>query len=272
MTFDPMKAHPEAAQILVDLLSAIQAVLGEKLAGFYVYGSFATGDFTEGISDLDTTALLKEELDEEELAKLAAMHSAFADRHPAWCDLIETQYVSVSALRTFRTVRHPMANISPGEPFHLIEGGAEWLSNWWMIHQHGITLFGPLPAEVIPPIADDEFFAVIASYVREAPGWAKPYTALGSQAYTILTMCRALFTLRQRRHTSKQEAATWARAAYPAWADLIDRAVFWRENFATTQDDPAAFFPRTLAFVEFAVVEVERITPEINCQGKAEMS
>ncbi len=272
MIFDPMKTHPEAGQILVDLLSAIQAVLGEKLAGFYGYGSFATGDFTEGISDLDTAALLKEELDEEDLAQLAAMHSAFADRHPAWCDRIETQYVSVSALRTFRTVRHPMANISPGEPFHLIEGGAEWLSNWWMIHQHGITLYGPPPEALIPPIADEEFFDVIVSYVREAPEWAQPYTALGSQAYTILTMCRALFTLRHRRHTSKQEAAAWARAAYPAWAELIDKAVYWRKHFASAEDDPADFFPRTLAYVDFAVAEVERITPQINCQGKVEMS
>ena len=252
MTFDPMQAHPEVAQILADLLRDIQAVLGEKLAAFYVYGSFATGDFTDGISDLDTTALLKEELVEEDLAKLAVMHADYASRHPAWRDRIETQYVSVSALRTFRTVRHPMANISPGEPFHLIEGGAEWLSNWWMIRAHGINLYGAQPADLIPPIADEEFFDVIASYVREAPEWALPYTAPGSQAYTILTMCRALFTLHHRRHTSKQAAAIWAREAYPQWADLIDKAVYWRENSATTQDDPAAIFPRTLAFVDFA--------------------
>jgi hypothetical protein len=260
MTFNPMQAYPAAAHILAELLRAIQAVLGEKLAAFYVYGSFATGDFTEGISDLDTTAVLKEELDEEDLAKLAAMHADFASRHPAWRDRIETQYVSVSALRNFCTVRHPMANISPGEPFHLIEGGAEWLSNWWMIRVHGITLYGAPPTEVIPPIADEEFFDVIASYVREAPEWALPYTAPGSQAYTILTMCRALFTLRHRRHTSKQAAAIWAREAYPQWADLIDKAVYWRENSATTQDDPAAFFPRTLAFVDFAVKEAAHIT------------
>jgi hypothetical protein len=264
MTFDPMKAHPAAAHILEDLLDNIQAVLDEKLAAFYVYGSFATGDFTEGISDLDTTALLKEELAEEDLAKLATMHNDFAKRHPAWRDRIETQYVSVSALRTFRTVRHPMANISPGEPFHLIEGGAEWLSNWWMIRAHGITLYGAPPTEVIPSIADEEFFAVIASYVREAPEWAKPYTALGSQAYTILTMCRALFTLRHRRHTSKQESAAWARAAYPQWADLIDKAVYWREHFASSEDDPTAYFLRTLAFVDFAVEEAARIISDSN--------
>ena len=260
MTFDPMQAYPAAASILADLLRDIQAVLDEKLAGFYVYGSFATGDFTEGISDLDTSALLKEELAAEDLARLAAMHNAFADRHPDWCDRIETQYVTVNALRTFRTVRHPMANISPGEPFHLIEGGEEWLSNWWMIRKHGITLLGPPSADLIPPIDDEAFFEVIASYVHEAPEWALPYTAPGSQAYTILTMCRALFTLRHRRHTSKLAAAAWAREAYPQWADLIDKAVYWRENSATTQDDPAAFFPRTLAFVDFAVAEEARIS------------
>ena len=262
MSFDPLQAHPAAAEILADLLRDILAVLGDKLAGFYVYGSFATGDFIDGISDLDTTALLKEELDQEDLARLDGMHTAFADRHPAWRDRIETQYVSASALRTFRTVRHPMANISPGEPFHLIEGGAEWLSNWWMIRAHGITLYGTPPEALIPPIADEEFFAVIASYVREAREWALPYTAPGSQAYTILTMCRALFTLHHRRHTSKQEAAVWAREAYPQWADLIDKAVYWREHFATTQDDPAAYFSRTLAFVDFAVEEVARINGE----------
>jgi hypothetical protein len=51
------------------------------------------------------------------------------------------------------------------------------------------------------------------------------------QAYAILTMCRARFTLACGAIASKPQAAAWARANLdPRWAGLIDRAVSWRHG------------------------------------------
>ena len=131
-----MQTIPHIEEILTDFIAANRAVLGEKLLGLYIYGSYMTGNFTVGTSDLDMAAVLMEDLSEDDLANLHVMHDQFAAAYPNIAGRIECQYVSQAALQTFRTVRHPMANISPGEPFHLIEGGYEWLSNWWMIRDH----------------------------------------------------------------------------------------------------------------------------------------
>lgn len=250
-------AHIET--ILTDFIAVNRETLGDKLLGLYIYGSYMTGDFTVGTSDLDMSAVLTDELTEAELANLHAMHDRFAEDHPEIAGRIECQYISKADLQTFRTVRHPMANISPGEPFHAIEGGYEWLSNWWMIRDHGRTLYGPPPEEVIPPISDDEFFDVIRSYVYDARDWGKNYTHLAGESYTMLTMFRALYTLTHRRHVSKLTAARWAQETYPQYADMIEKAIYWREHHAEAADDPAEILPKVMEIVEFACGECERL-------------
>ena len=48
----------------------------------------------------------------------------------------------------------------------------------------------------------------------------------GYRAYTVLTICRMLYTLEFGTIVSKPTAARWAREALgPRWAPLIDRAL-----------------------------------------------
>jgi hypothetical protein len=51
------------------------------------------------------------------------------------------------------------------------------------------------------------------------------------QAYAILTMCRALYTLQYGIVVSKPVAARWAQEALgEQWAALIERASAWRHD------------------------------------------
>jgi hypothetical protein len=77
-----------------------------------------------------------------------------------------------------------------------------------------------------------------------------------SQAYTILTMCRALYACANGRQVSKRQAAEWAADRYPAWAPLIQNALIWRSAEEEAQVDHAATFPQTEAFVRFTYGEI----------------
>jgi hypothetical protein len=215
---------PEA--ILERLVTDLRDVLGADLVGIYVYGSYVSGGFDPGVSDLDLVAVVAPPVEAIDLAGLGRMHGDLVSRYPAWNERIEVVYVGQGALWSFRTNPGPLAVISPGEPFHLRdERVVEWLQNLYLVRETGVTLYGPGAAAVVPPIAWTEFVAAAARYADEVRHRSFDDASPGALAYAVLTMCRALRTVRTQTHGSKQEAAAWARERLPEWAWLIDIAL-----------------------------------------------
>lgn len=78
------------------------------------------------------------------------------------------------------------------------------------------------------------------------------------QAYVILTMCRALYTVNYEEFVSKKEAALWAEKELPEWSSLIQRALLWREAWRDEQVDGNATLQETLGFVHFVLSQCEK--------------
>ncbi|MCC6166444.1 MAG: DUF4111 domain-containing protein, partial [Caldilineaceae bacterium] len=214
--------YADVNEILAGLPAQMQAILGEKLVGLYLYGSLVAGDFDAGISDMDLLAALTADLNEREFSHLDAMHQAIVAAHPRWNDRIEIAYLSLDGLKTFRTQTSPLGIISPGEPFHIVQAGADWLINWYMVREIGRTLYGPAPTALIPPMAGEEFIQTVKEHAQAWQGRITGYSQRRkSQAYAILTLCRALYTCRHGAQVSKRQAALWAIETYPQWASLI---------------------------------------------------
>ncbi len=249
----PPTSYPDINDLLADLLADIQAVLGDKLTGLYLYGSLVWGDFDHDISDIDLLAALESDLDEADAARLERMHADFAHRNPRWEGRIEVQYYARLGLKTFRDQPRRMGNISPGEPFHLIEAGREWLLNWYFVQDYGVTLYGPPPAALIDPISQDEFVQGVREHaltwrehIRVTEG-DPPY-----QSYAVLTLCRALYTHRTGAQVSKDRAARWAAEQFPGWAEIIQNALTWRKDPA---HNPSTY-PETARFVHFMIDQI----------------
>lgn len=258
----PMQAtgYPEVDTLLRELLARIQAVLGAKLGGLYLYGSLTLGDFDLAISDVDLLAVIGATLDAAELGGLERMHQEFAAAHPRWDNRIEVQYATQDYLKTFRSQPGQLAVISPGEPFHVIEAGSAWLVNWYAVQAYGKALYGPAPATYIGPIGTAEFVSAVRAqarawgeYVTRTAG-SRPY-----QGYAILTLCRALYTCTTGQQGSKQQAAAWATQRLPEWAGLINSALAWRAASRDTTADPAATYPATERFVQFVIAQLEAL-------------
>jgi hypothetical protein len=248
--------HPEVDKLLNALCDGIHGILGDRLAGLYLYGSLVTGDFDLAVSDIDLLAVVGSDLTEQEFAQLNDLHTIVAAAYPAWHDRIEIAYLAAGALKTYRTQASPIAVISPGEPFHFKEAGADWLINWWVVRGQGVALYGPPATALIDPIGDDEFLHAVREQVGEWQTWVYHMPQRKSQAYTILTMCRALYASVNGRQVSKRQAAEWAADRYPAWAPLIQNALIWRSAEEEAPVDHAATFPDTEAFVRFTYGEI----------------
>ncbi len=244
---------PPVNALLDQLLPQMQAILGSRLVGVYLYGSLVTGDFDETVSDIDLLAAIATDLTDDEYAALDQVHESVASTFPLYRDRIEIQYYSRDGLKTFRSQASPIAVISPGEPFNRKTAGYEWLVNWYMVRTVGVTLLGPSPAAIIDSIAQDEFLDNIRAHMRNWRDWQDGIDTRPSQAYAILTMCRGLYTLQHGQQVSKLAAARWAQTTYPQWSGLIQNALDWRLAWRDPVADPAATLPETRRFIHFAI-------------------
>lgn len=249
-------AYPDINILLDEIRGQMQVILGSKLVGLYLFGSLVAGDFDHALSDIDLTAATAQTIDEADFEALNRIHTSFVANHPEWNDRLEIAYISLHALKTFRTKPSQIGIISPGEPFHFKEAGKDWLMNWYVVREKGVTLFGPPPAAIIDPISKDEFIQAVKDNIREWREWVYHMTHIGSQAYAILTLCRALYLCRNGEQVSKIQAAQWAEKVLPEWAETIQNAILWRQHWRTVDVDPEATFSNTRQFVNFIIDQI----------------
>lgn len=240
--------------MLDEILAQLQATLGSKLVGVYLFGSLVMGDFDE-ISDLDLLVALADDVNDAEFAALDRMHSGIVAAHPDWNDRIELLYLSVAGLWNFKTRRSPIAVISPGESFHRAEAGADWLLNWYIVREKGVTLLGAPAETLIAPISRAEYVQNVRDYAA-AKSVIDETTTRPGQAYLILTLCRALYTVMYGEPISKHRAAAWAADMMPEWATRIENALLWREQWKDRNVDPTATLDNTRRFVREVIGKI----------------
>ena len=248
--------HVEINDLLDDLLAQMQIVLEQNLVGVYLYGSLVWGDFDQGSSDIDLLVATAADIDDREFSDLHQIQLAIVDKYPYWNGRIEIAYLSADALQTFKSRPSKIAVISPGEPFHFKETDKGWLMNWYMVQEQGRTLFGPAPTTLIDPISKQEFIQTVKEHVAGWGEWIYDSRTRPSQAYAIITMCRALYTCNHVVQVSKRKAAEWAAQELPEWSGLINNALLWRSAWRDTNVDAAATFPETLRFVQFVIARI----------------
>lgn len=212
-------------RVLEDLRDAWVASLGGQLTGLYVHGSLVAGDFAPGRSDLDLLAVLAADPVDELLVRLAELHQDLDRRHPEWAGRVEVEYVSVDALHG--PEGHLIARISPGEALHLLPATTHRLVTWGTVHDSGRSLFGPPAAELLPAVDPAVVRAALLDHVRDWPEWVERMTPPGAQAYSVLTMCRAVQRLLHDRQLSKRRAADRTIETDPEWAGLVAWARDW---------------------------------------------
>ncbi len=252
-----MKPTPyeDVNEILAALMAGVKAVAGQKLVGMYLYGSAATEGYDPSCSDVDVLTAVATDIDEAEFEDLRTMHDALARTRHKWDDRIEVQYLPLVTLRTFKTQSRTVPVISPGEPFHWREVDREWTMNWYDVQENGVTLLGPDPRTLIDRISQAEFVESVRAHAAQ---WREHIQVVsrnrGSQAYAVLTMCRATFTCETGQQVSKERAAHWAKGALPEWAPVIQRALERRLD-APRRGEPEdeTTLSETSAFVDFVI-------------------
>jgi hypothetical protein len=218
------------------LLSGLNAALGDKLYGLYLYGAWAFPE-SGATGDIDFHAILREAPTAVEKAEIEALHAALAERYPPLGAELDGYYILLKdALQT----SPPRHQIYP----HIVDHS-------WALHRAHMragrcfVLQGPDPLELFPAASWAELDEALQGELDFVEQHLEQYPAYG-----VLNLCRLIYSYETRDVvTSKRASSIWAEGRFPQWVPLIVAARKWYAHEATPDEEAllateaARFFP-----------------------------
>lgn len=184
------------------------------VSDLFVAGSLALGDYVPTVSDIDLVAVTQEPFDQEREAELTVLHRA-VDRASARTHL-GCIYVEEAHLTDHRC-RHPTWTNGA-----LVRRALSGITRAEIV-RHGFAVFGRDPAELLPPMSDDEVRAAARAELSGYWAWAsrRPWMWLNPEIadLSLVSMARARHAVETGQLLSKTTAVEQVRA--PEW--LIER-------------------------------------------------
>jgi len=227
---------PEINALLQDLFKDVQHILRSHLVGMYLDGSLANGDFDED-SDIDFVVVTDEDVSENIFSALHAVHERLNLMDTYWSTNLEGSYISKYALRRYDPKHANFPNIERGfgERLKTVYHDETWNIHRYIVRERGIVIIGPDPKTLIDPISQNDLRQAMLPALH---GWAieilnnpNKITRQGYQSYTVLSLCRILYTLKFGDVVSKHKAARWVKETQgEKWSALINEAWIGRHN------------------------------------------
>jgi predicted nucleotidyltransferase len=252
--------YPDLNEVLEDFAESVQMILGENFCGAYLQGSFAVGDADEH-SDVDYIVVTEDEVSEDQVAALQAMHERLFELETTWAQHLEGSYFPKELLRRVDPARMPLVYFDNGSTVPERDNHCNTAVVRWSLREHGVVLAGPEPTSLIDPVSADELRDEVRTAMTEWVEYASMPTKAGGmskrlQTLIVLSFCRILQTLASGEVTSKRAAGEWALDALdPNWASLIKQALHDRPDQwgqVHRPADPEAV-ERTFAFIDYAL-------------------
>ena len=218
-----MKIPNEIQDLCQALLRGLNAALGEKLFGVYLYGALA---FPEGgaTGDIDFHVILKGTLSDREKTELKDLHATLARDFPPLGVGLDGYYILLEEARQTSPPRH-----------QLVAGVTD---DSWALHREHIragrciVLQGPDPRQVYPAASWPELESALWGELDYVERHLADYPD-----YCVLNLCRLMYSFDTRDVVvSKRASAGWAYDAFPEWRPLIEAAGKSYERRAATQD------------------------------------
>lgn len=234
----------------------VYAALGEKVIGLYLTGSLTYGDFVPKRSDVDLCVVVKQALSVAELESIQRLHIETEHRYPDWTKRVECSYLPIDLVHEVLPPKIPRPWWGHGVFYAEAPYGNEWILNQYFLYTSGVALMGPEFRTLVSHVDLNEVQKASArDLFQEWEPKVRNSESLNDghlQSYVVLNLCRILYTVIYGDAGSKTIAASWVKAVYPQWSDLIEQADNWGHGAEMNRKDDA------IAFIKFAVEKVNQ--------------
>jgi hypothetical protein len=252
--------YPALNGVLDDFVGRVSALLAYNFVGAYLQGSFASGGF-DIYSDVDFLIVLDRDVTDQQLPLLQALHENIYALPSPWAQHLEGSYVPKQELQRFPPPQRDFWYLDHGAKLLARSNHDDTLVVYWTLREKGITLAGPRPTELVPPIPvdrlRDEIFATMSTWRDYFVANRDNMNNRFYQPFVVLSYCRMLHSLTTGVVDSKPAAAAWATEHLDArWGDLIRHACDARPGDAAVkvrEPADAVDLGRTWQFVEYAI-------------------
>ena len=246
---------PAVVQALAD---GLVPLLGRRLVGVYLGGSYTLSDFVSASSDYDVLVVTADALTPADLEAVGELHQRLLHEY-ADAVRLEGDYAPRGLMIPQGTTA-PVPLFSHGQFQADVDEIMLSADNIANIREGGITVYGPAAAEVLPYATRDDVRAAVLEMLWEGPD--DPHTE-AEAASEILGLVRSLRALETGRPTTKSEGVVWAlEHLEESWHAVVRRANAVRRGAAVAEGDTElrTALP-TLAH------DLRRFYPEASCTG-----
>jgi hypothetical protein len=245
--------YDEINSFLQILLDNVRAVLGDHFVGTYLYGSLAIGDFDTERSDIDFLVVTSDMLSESLISDLKTMHERIYKSGPAWATKMSGAYIPIAAMRKYSPTGPACPLVNKSE-FLVARPDADWVIHRHILYTSGVVITGPPLKTIIDPVSPEQLQQAVLTLLRN--NWtfwlyhSDLFLGEGHQPFVVLTMCRALYTLKCGSVASKLRSAEWVMAnSDRKWNMLIKQAMVWHYG------DPPGDIGQTQEFMRYVFKE-----------------
>jgi predicted nucleotidyltransferase len=222
--------YPEVKQFIENISADYQNIFCEDLVAIYVTGSLSTNSYVEGLSDIDLIVVVKEKITQSDLAVLRNWAKNLSVNDPR-AAILDISIVESKNVR-FDLPEHPDA-------LEFWKGEFDYAKNalgnspivWDQIIKGGITVFGSKPQEIITTVPWGAIQTAIKDEVLTIQQRIDThFEEIKFRYYVLSTLCRILYTTKNKSYVSKKEALVWYLNTYNLHTKLIQTALHYIEH------------------------------------------
>ncbi|MBK1812085.1 DUF4111 domain-containing protein [Clostridium sp. YIM B02505] len=199
-------------QVLFAYENELKCTFNNKIFGVYIYNSVALGNFDENKSDIDFITIINEDFNEVELKKIKLIHQKLLNAHK-YASKMEGMYIRTDRVGKGNDEISPYLYFSDKK---LHEYGYYDINSvtWWTLKNYGIPIKSPDVSNLKLNIQWNDVITNMNHNLNYY--WKRKlenkliFMTDNWIEFSILTLCRILYTFENNKITSKTEAAEFA--------------------------------------------------------------
>ncbi|GKU24879.1 DUF4111 domain-containing protein [Clostridium folliculivorans] len=199
-------------QVLFAYENELKCTFNNKIFGVYIYNSVTLGNFDDSKSDIDFLTIINEDFDDVDLKKLKLIHQKLLNAYK-YASKMEGMYIRIDKVGKGNDEIPPYVYFSNKK---LHEYGYYDINSvtWWMLRNYGVAIKSPSISNLQlniewKNVITNMNYNINCYWKRKLENKFIFITDYWIE-FSILTLCRILYTFENNKITSKTEAAKFA--------------------------------------------------------------